>query len=75
MATRWAPWVGWPDKTSRVKVKVVIGTRKHNLQPEVRAHVQPGSALYTDALASYEGLAPDYVHQVINHAESYVRTS
>ena len=63
-----------PDKkASRAKVKVMTGTRKHNLQPEVRANVEPGSALYTDALASYEGLAPDYVHQVINRAESYAR--
>ena len=62
-----------PDKPSRVRVKVVPGTRKKVLQDEVRQRVEPGSALYTDALKSYEGLAPDYAHQVIDHAESYVR--
>lgn len=62
-----------PDKTSRVRVKVVPTTRKKALQDEVRKHVEPGSALYTDALASYVGLAPEYVHEVIDHAESYVR--
>jgi hypothetical protein len=54
-------------------VKVVRTTRKHELQAEVRANVEPGSNLYTDASASYEGLAPDYIHEVIDHAESYVR--
>ncbi|MBI4636109.1 MAG: IS1595 family transposase [Candidatus Rokubacteria bacterium] len=62
-----------PDKTSRVKAAVVATTRKHVLQAQVRAYVEPGSAVYSDALKSYEGLAPDYAHAVINHAESYVR--
>jgi hypothetical protein len=34
--------------------------------------VEAGSALYTDALLSYEGLASDYAHQVIDHAVKYV---
>ena len=62
-----------PDKTSRVRVKVIPGTRKKTLQAEVRASVEPGSNLYTDALASYDGLSAEYVHEVIDHAESYVR--
>jgi transposase-like protein len=61
------------DRKSRVRVKVVPTTRRRVLQDEVRKHVEPGSALYTDALASYVGLAPEYVHEVIDHAESYVR--
>ncbi len=62
-----------PDKTSRVKVSVVRSTRRHLLQPEVRESVERGSAVYTDALKSYEGLAPDFDHQVIDHAKAYVR--
>lgn len=46
--------------------------RKHHLQAEVRANVEPGSNLYTDALKSYEGL-DEYVHEFIDHAEAYVR--
>ena len=60
-----------PDKTSRVKTKVVPSTRKGTLHSEVREHVQAGSELYTDSLKSYEGLEGEYVHQVINHAECY----
>ena len=35
-------------------------------------HVAPGSALYSDALKSYDGLSQDYAHQVIDHAQKYV---
>ena len=62
-----------PDKASQVRVKTIPTTKKRALQDEVRAHVEPGANLYTDSLASYEGLAPDYAHEVINHAEAYVR--
>jgi transposase-like protein len=64
-----------PDKVSRVRVSVVPTTRRGILQGEIRKHVEPGSALYTDALASYVGLEPEYVHNVIDHAESYARGS
>ena len=63
-----------PDrKTSRVRVKVIQTRKKRELQAEVRANVEPGSNLYTDALASYDGLAPAYAHEVIDHAEAYVK--
>ena len=54
-------------------MKHVPNTRKKTLRPEVKQHVEPGASLYTDALKSYEGLAPDYTHEVIDHAEAYVR--
>jgi hypothetical protein len=60
-------------KCSTVRLKVVENTRKKLLQPEVRAHVEAGSSLFTDALLSYSGLSSDYAHEVIDHAECYVR--
>jgi len=51
----------------------VIGTRKkRELQAEVRKHVAAGSALYSDALQSYDGLEAEYAHKVIDHAVIYV---
>ena len=38
----------------------------------MKKHVAAGTALYTDALLSYDGLANDYAHKVIDHAEAYV---
>lgn len=62
-----------PDGHSTVRTKVVPNTRRASLSPEVRKHVAPGSTVYTDALKSYSDLADAYVHEVIDHAESYAR--
>lgn len=36
-------------------------------------HVEPGSHLYTDAASGYAGLNAQYIHNVIDHAEAYVK--
>jgi len=59
-------------KASRVKVTVVPDTKKKTLQTEVRNNVEAGSEVFTDELASYQGLAPEFVHGFVNHAEQYV---
>jgi hypothetical protein len=51
---------------------VVPNTKRKSLSPEVRAHVEEGSEIFTDTLMSYADLGADYVHGVINHAERYV---
>lgn len=43
-------------ETKRVRTCVVDHRRKGNLQAEIRSNVAAGSALYTDALKSYDGL-------------------
>jgi transposase-like protein len=57
---------------SKVRVKVVDNTKKKTLQSEIRDHVLAGSAVFTDALKSYEGL-DEFQHEVIDHAVEYVR--
>lgn len=64
---------GSEKEHSTVRAKVVPTTRKRTLQPEVHNHVEPGATVYTDALASYEGLDPEYEHKVVDHAECYVK--
>jgi len=58
---------------SKVRTKVVADRKKKTLQAEVKAHVQAGSALYSDALLSYDGLESEYAHQVVDHAIEYAR--
>ena len=60
------------ERDGEVRTVVVGSRRKSVLQAEVKKHVEAGSALYTDALLSYDGLAGDYAHQVIDHAIKYV---
>jgi transposase-like protein len=61
------------EKHSKVITMVVPNRKKKTLQAEVKANVQAGAALYSDALLSYDGLESDYAHQVVDHAVEYVR--
>src|SRR5437667_5058209 len=63
-----------PEKEhSRVRCKVVESIRRHDLDSQVREHVEKGSEVITDKLRSYERLADEYTHQVIDHAECYAK--
>ena len=57
---------------SMVKASVVTNRKKGSLQSHVRQNVELGSAVYTDAFKSYEGLNGDYLHEAVDHAETYV---
>jgi transposase-like protein len=63
--------LGIIERGGKVLTKVVDNTKKKVLQKEVREHVLVGSALFTDALKSYEGLN-EFQHEVIDHALAYV---
>ena len=65
--------LGMLERNGRVRTSVIENRKRRTIQPQVRDHVSAGSALYSDELLSYEGLASDYAHQVINHAVEYVR--
>jgi transposase-like protein len=64
--------MGILERGGKVRTKVVENRKKKALQAEVREHVEAGSALYTDALKSYDGL-DEFQHQVVDHAIEYVR--
>ncbi len=65
--------VGILERGGEVRGAVVGNRKKHALQTQIRTHVKAGSAIYTDALMSYQGLrAQGFEHQVIDHAEKYV---
>jgi transposase-like protein len=60
------------ERGGKVRTMVVADRKKSGLQARVKEHVEAGAALYSDALKSYDGLAQDYAHKVIDHAEKYV---
>ena len=64
--------MGILERGGKIRTTVVPNRKKAALQGEVRKHVEAGAALYSDALLSYEGLATDYAHQVVDHAVQYV---
>jgi transposase-like protein len=65
--------MGLLERHGEVRTAVVKNRKKKTLQREVKEHVAKGSELFTDDLKSYYGLDSEYVHQVIDHAEEYVR--
>jgi transposase-like protein len=65
--------LGFLRRDGEVRARVIPNRKKWTLQGLVRGQVAPGSAIYTDSLASYEGLNRDFQHQIIDHAVSYAR--
>jgi transposase-like protein len=66
--------MGFHQRNGKVRAKVIPNTDKKTIHSEVRANVETGSELYTDSMQSYNGLAPDYAHQSVDHAaKEYVR--
>src|SRR5437762_1966725 len=64
--------MGILERGGKVRASVIEDRKKRTIQDQVKKHVEAGSALYSDELKSYDGLAGDYAHQVINHAVAYV---
>jgi transposase-like protein len=58
---------------SQIKTVHVPNVRRKTLAPEVRATVEPGSTIYTDALKSYLGLSDAYTHETVDHTIEFVR--
>src|ERR1035441_5300306 len=63
--------MGILQRGGKVRTSVVSNRKKKTLHSEVCKHVEAGSAIYTDALKSYEGM-DEFQHQVIDHAVKYV---
>lgn len=64
--------MGIMERGGKIRTAIIPNRRRSSLQAEVRKHVEAGAALYSDALQSYEGLATEYAHKVVDHASQYV---
>ena len=60
------------ERGGKVRAQVVRRSQARVSPSRVKEHVEAGAALYSDALASYDGLAHEYAHKVVDHAEKYV---
>ena len=60
-------------RSIRIRTSHVPSVKRRTLAPEIRATVEPGSHIYTDALKSYLGLSADYTHETVDHAIEFVR--
>jgi transposase-like protein len=75
----WGPQVGKVavmgllERHGEVRARMVPVRSGAILKAEIRRNVAPGATVYTDEFASYRGLQAEYIHEVINHSEEYVR--
>ena len=65
--------MGMVERGGKVRVFHADTRRKKELQAYIRDHIEAGSAIFSDALKSYDGLNNDYLHAVVDHAVEYVR--
>jgi transposase-like protein len=68
-----APVMGFLERGGKVRARVIPNRKRKTLQGMVQQHVADGSAIYIDALASYDGLQSEFMHQEVDHALEYVR--
>ncbi|MGA2981486.1 MAG: IS1595 family transposase [Terriglobales bacterium] len=62
------------DRDARqIRAKVIPNVKRETLQNEVLENVKFGTKVYTDDAVPYDKLHWRYVHEVVNHAEEYVR--
>ena len=68
------PVIGILDRESRkVRAKVIPNVKRETLQNEILSNVKYGSSVYTDQAVGYDLLKRKYVHDTVNHAETYVK--
>ncbi len=63
--------VGMLERNGRVKAEVVAERATHILQDLIKKHIDESATLITDELAACN--KTELVHEVINHADEYVR--
>jgi len=65
--------VGLLERDGEVRATVIPNRRRKALHGEIQKHVEPGSTVYTDDLMSYLEMPNEFQHEVIDHAQRYVR--
>ena len=57
----------------KVRAQVVPNVRRETLQKEVLNAIKYGTKVYTDDAVGYDLLRSKFVHEVVNHSQTYVR--
>lgn len=57
----------------KVRTKVMPNVKRETLQDEVLKQVKYGTKVYTDDAVAYDKLNYNFIHEIVNKSESYVR--
>ena len=61
------------ERGKTVRAHVIGARSKEVMQGLIKEHVEKGAAVFSDALIAYVGLNKEYEHQIVDHAEAYVK--
>jgi transposase-like protein len=64
--------MGMLERDGMVSARVVPNRKKPALHQAIDEMIEHGSTVYTDERTSYQGIAPEYRHEIINHLQHYV---
>jgi transposase-like protein len=66
--------MGMLDRDVRkVRAKVIPNVKRETLQKEILSTIKRGSKIYTDEWYGYSEVRYRFVHDVVNHSETYVK--
>lgn len=66
--------IGMLDRDAReIRASVIPDVSRLQLQTAVLKNVNHGTNVYTDQAPGYQRLSQKYIHEIVNHAETYVR--
>jgi transposase-like protein len=66
--------MGFLDREARkIRTQIIPNTSRLTLQSQVLKHVAEDSNVYTDEARGYNKLRENFVHEIVNHTQQYVR--
>jgi transposase-like protein len=65
--------MGLLERGGKVKAMVIPERKQSAMQKIISECVEPGTSVHTDEATCYDHLSEEYVHEIINHMEGYVR--
>ncbi len=65
--------LGMLERGGPVRTRVIVDRTKPTIDPVIAANVAEGAHIITDEFPVYPHLSTKYIHDIINHAEAYVR--
>ena len=65
--------MGLLERGGKVKTAVIPARKRSVVTGIIRSSVEPGANIHTDEATCYDKLKEEYVHEIVNHMEGYVR--
>jgi transposase-like protein len=65
--------LGMLERGGRVRARIIADRTRKSIEPVLKEHIEDGATIHTDEFSVYARLNNRYIHEVVNHAETYVK--